>query len=100
MIKYAIFDLDGTLCDTLEAIRYYVNITIEGYGAMPISREECRSFIGNGAKKLISRSMSARGIDPSLFDEIFELYDEIQDDFRVSFHGFKKDVSLDEYSEK
>lgn len=33
-----------------------------------------------------------------LFDEIFELYDEIQDDFRIVFHGFKKDVFGDEYS--
>ena len=35
-----------------------------------------------------------------LFDEIFELYDEIQDDFRVSFHGFKKDVFLDDYTDE
>lgn len=34
-----------------------------------------------------------------LFDEIFVLYDEIQDDFRVTFHGFKKDVFADEYAE-
>ena len=34
-----------------------------------------------------------------LCDEIFELYDEIQDNFRVTFHGFKKDIFLDEYSE-
>lgn len=33
------------------------------------------------------------------FDEIFELYDEIQDDFRVVFHSFKKDVFIDEYEE-
>ena len=33
-----------------------------------------------------------------LFDEIFELYDEIQDNFRVVFHGFKKDVFGDEYT--
>lgn len=30
-----------------------------------------------------------------LFDEIFALYDEIQDDFRVAFHGLKKDVFAD-----
>jgi hypothetical protein len=36
----------------------------------------------------------------SIFDEIFELYDEIQDDFRVTFHGFKKDVFIDEYGEE
>lgn len=29
------------------------------------------------------------------FDEIFKLYDDIQDDFRVTFHGFKKDVFID-----
>lgn len=34
-----------------------------------------------------------------LFDEIFALYDEIQDNFRVIFHGFKKDIFLDEYTE-
>ena len=34
-----------------------------------------------------------------LFDEIFALYDEIQDDFRVTFHGFKKDLFVDEYTE-
>ena len=32
-----------------------------------------------------------------IFDEVFELYDEIQDDFRVVFHSFRKDVFLDEY---
>lgn len=35
-----------------------------------------------------------------LFDEIFELYDEIQDNFRVIFHGFKKEIFLDEYDEE
>lgn len=30
-----------------------------------------------------------------LFDEIYDLYDEIQDNFRVVFHDFKKDVFLD-----
>ena len=79
MIKYAIFDLDGTLCDTLEAIRYYVNITIEEYGARPISREECRTFVGSGAKKLIERVMSSRGMSTELFDEIFEKYKSAYD---------------------
>ena len=35
----------------------------------------------------------------SLFDEIYDLYDEIQDDFRVAFHEFKKNVFMDEYEE-
>lgn len=32
-----------------------------------------------------------------LFDEIYDLYDEIQDNFRVIFHDFKKDVFVDYY---
>lgn len=79
MIKFAIFDLDGTLCDTLEAIRYYVNTTIKEYGAEPISREECRTFVGNGAKKLIERAMNSRGMSSELFDEIFEKYKSAYD---------------------
>lgn len=35
-----------------------------------------------------------------LFDEIFELYDEIQDNFRMIFHDFRKDVFWDEYEEE
>ena len=34
----------------------------------------------------------------SKFDEIYDLYNEIADYFRVAFHGFKKDTFLDEYA--
>lgn len=33
----------------------------------------------------------------NIFDKIFNLYVEIQDDFQIIFHGFKKDVFIDEY---
>lgn len=42
----------------------------------------------------ISESLHSAKI---IFDEIYNLYDEIQDDFRVAFHGFQKDVFMDEY---
>ena len=35
-----------------------------------------------------------------LFDEIFVLCGEIQDNFRIAFHGFKKDVFVDEYEDE
>ena len=44
----------------------------------------------------VSKSLSDA---KQLFDEIFILYDEIQDDFRVTFHSFKKDVFMDEYAD-
>ena len=79
MIKYAIFDLDGTLFDTLDTIRYYVNTTIEKHGAERISREECRQFIGKGARSLITRAMQSRGMDMNDFDKVFAEYNEAYD---------------------
>lgn len=34
------------------------------------------------------------------FDELYNLYDKIQDSFRVDFHGFKKDVFIDYLTEE
>lgn len=48
-------------------------------------------------KNNLERVTEQLRIAKSTFDEIFELYDEIQDDFRVTFHGFQKGVFLDEY---
>lgn len=48
-------------------------------------------------KNNLERVTEQLRIAKSTFDEIFELYDEIQDDFRVTFHGFQKDVFLDDY---
>lgn len=47
-------------------------------------------------EEVSNRLRSAKGI----FDEIYALYDEIQDNFRVTFHGFKKDVFLDEHGDE
>ena len=63
MIKGCLFDLDGTLLDTLKSIRYYLNYTLEKYGIRTLSEEETKIFVGKGAKNLVERSMAAAGID-------------------------------------
>lgn len=57
MIKLCIFDLDGTLLDTLENITYYVNKTMEKFSLSLLSQEDVKEFVGNGAKLLIKRSV-------------------------------------------
>lgn len=75
MIKCCVFDLDGTLLNTLETIRYYVNITLEKYGYSPISTEECRGFVGSGARVLMTRAFASRGgISPDRFEPAFTEY--------------------------
>ena len=49
MIKCCIFDLDGTILDTITTITYYVNETLEKHGVLPITVDECKYFAGNGA---------------------------------------------------
>ena len=56
-MKAVLFDLDGTLLNTLADIRYYVNETLRSFSDPEISEEQARTFVGDGAKRLIERSL-------------------------------------------
>ncbi len=80
MIKCCMFDLDGTLLNTLSTITYYVNKTLQIFNILPISEDECKSFIGDGADKLIERSLKSRGeytadFKRSVLEKYLALYD-------------------------
>ncbi len=68
--KAVVFDLDGTLLNTLEDITDAVNYTMEKFGYPTHSISEVRSFVGNGIKKLIERSLPD-GTGTPCFDSIF-----------------------------
>lgn len=57
--KGVIFDLDGTLLNTLEDLMDSVNAGLEKYGMPQRSFEEIRQFVGNGAQRLISLAVPA-----------------------------------------
>ena len=61
MIKACIFDLDGTLTNTLPTISYYANGALVKNGFSPFEEERYKYFIGNGAKTLVERMLSAQG---------------------------------------
>lgn len=63
MIKLCIFDLDGTLLDTIRGITYFVNEVFAAEGISPITEEECKIFVGDGARLLIRRALASKGID-------------------------------------
>lgn len=81
MYKACIFDLDGTLTDTLESLAFSVNETMKEIGMPQITEDQCRQFVGNGAKVLIEKTLRAAG-DENLnrFEEAFEVYGRIFDD--------------------
>lgn len=56
-----LFDLDGTLLDTLGDLTDAVNYTMEHFGLPARTRAEVRRFIGNGARRLIELSCDGKG---------------------------------------
>lgn len=78
MYKVCIFDLDGTLTDTVESLTYSVNATLSELGLSQITEEQCKAFVGSGARKLIERSLNAAG-DPELLhvEKAMEVYGRV-----------------------
>ncbi len=79
-MKACIFDLDGTLTNTLESMTYSVNLTLEEMGLSKITKDQCRLFVGNGARVLMEKSLKAAGdTDASRIEEGMEIYRRIFD---------------------
>ena len=57
--KIVIFDLDGTLLDTLQDLAISTNYALESLGYPKRTTEEIRQFVGNGIEKLIERAAPA-----------------------------------------
>jgi phosphoglycolate phosphatase len=74
MIKACIFDLDGTVLDTIASITHFVNVAMDKYSIRRISIEECKIFVGCGARVLIEKTLASRGVDPSLVPEVLDYY--------------------------
>ena len=55
----AVFDLDGTLLDTLEDLYLATNTALEDHSLPRRSRDEVRMFVGNGVEMLIRRAVPA-----------------------------------------
>ncbi len=77
MKKTVIFDLDGTLTDTIEDLADATNFALKFYGYPAHKIEEYKYFIGNGAKKLVQRA-APKDIDEdkvsALLEKFFEYY--------------------------
>ena len=57
MFKLIIFDLDGTLLDTIEDLANAVNHALVGCGCRTISIDECRRLVGRGVKNLLKDAL-------------------------------------------
>ncbi len=77
-IKLAIFDLDGTLADSIYTVRDAVNMAMDKYGLPRRDYEQIRMAIGNGARELIKRSVpEEKRADTEFVTRVFEDYDKL-----------------------
>ena len=60
--RAVVFDLDGTLVDSAPAIRGIANRFLGEHDAAPLTLEETRRFIGEGAETFLRRTLDARGL--------------------------------------
>lgn len=56
-IKAVIFDLDGTLLNTIEDLKESVNFALSCFGFPVLSVDKVNSFVGDGVSKLIERAL-------------------------------------------
>ncbi|MBQ7454465.1 MAG: HAD-IA family hydrolase [Selenomonadaceae bacterium] len=76
IFRAAIFDMDGTLTDTLADLHYSMNETLAHYNFPQLSFEQVKQYVGNGARKFLQRSLPYEIPDENFFDEAFKFYNE------------------------
>ena len=75
MYQNVIFDLDGTLLNTLEDLKDSTNYALAQHGYPTRTLEEVRCFVGNGIRKLIDRAVP-EGTSVEKTDKVFATFRE------------------------
>ena len=81
--KAIIFDLDGTLLDTLADLAEGTNYALRVNGFPERTIDEIRRFVGNGARKLIERAVPEGQIEAAL--------EQVRQDFDIYYKVHCKD---------
>ncbi len=68
-----IFDLDGTLLDTLDDLTASTNAAVESFGIPPYTRDQVSSFVGNGIRNLMRRAVPGGEENPE-FEQAFSRF--------------------------
>lgn len=78
MIKACIFDLDGTLANTLESMAYAANLVLRKFSLKELPVDNFKYYCGEGADMLVRRCLKDAGDEElDYFEEARDLYREI-----------------------
>ena len=73
MLNTVVFDLDGTLLDTLGDLASSVNYALRKHGLPECSLQEVRSFLGNGIVRLMQGAVK-NAVQGEAFEEVFQTF--------------------------
>ena len=74
MIKIAVFDLDGTLVNSLTDLALNVNKGLQSAGLPEQPIEKYKQFVGDGREMMIKRAMGDMGTDAALLEQITAVF--------------------------
>lgn len=87
MIKAVLFDLDGTLANSIEDLADSTNKTLKALGFPEHTVAEYKYFVGDGIPKLIERALPEKNRDKETVNSCLELF---MTDYRVHYHDKTK----------
>lgn len=94
-IRYVVFDLDGTLLNTLDDLFLSVNKILSDHGYKTRSKNEVRSYLGNGVRALLNLALpeEERFRTDELLPEFKAYYDLHKEDNTAPYAGVKEAVA-------
>jgi phosphoglycolate phosphatase len=78
IMRTIVFDLDGTLVDTVPDLVLTLNLVLAGEGLPPVAYDDARRMIGGGARRMIERALIAEGrnVSGAELDRMFRIFIE------------------------
>lgn len=78
MYKCCIFDLDGTIINTIQSLTYTISLTMKHFDYGTIDEVHTRKFVGDGFKKLVERALIYCGDEKLIhYEEALTVYERI-----------------------
>lgn len=100
--KLVIFDLDGTILNTLQDLKEACNFALKRYNLLPITLEQTKSYIGNGIRNLLLLASNYNSQIDEILISFKSYYSTHYNDFTTQYEGInevikfckKKDIHL------
>jgi phosphoglycolate phosphatase len=74
MTRAVVFDLDGTLIDSLPDMTFSANTLLAEHGLPPLDRPQVAGFVGNGVRVFMDRLIAATALDAAQYDALMDRF--------------------------